>query len=90
MEPKLQLRLNPQIFHMGLLQQREVCLSNAGKSENMKDLRIWAKVINKKIKADQTVIASNEPSSPSALIWDGANYSCEYDALFTDFVWYLV
>ena len=40
----------------------------------------------KKIKADQTVIASNEPSSPSALIWDGANYSCEYDALFTDFV----
>ena len=40
MEPKLQLRLNPQIFHMGLLQQREVCLSNAGKSENLKNLRI--------------------------------------------------
>ena len=38
---------------------------------------------NKKIKADQIVIVTNEPSSPSGLVWDGANYSCAYDALFT-------
>ena len=38
---------------------------------------------NKKIKADQIVMVTNEPSSPSGLVWDGANYSCAYDALFT-------
>jgi hypothetical protein len=36
----------------------------------------------KKTKATQIVIASND-SSPSGLIWDGDNYSCAYDALFT-------
>ena len=34
---------------------------------------------NKKIKADQIVIVTNEPCSPSGLVWDGANYSCAYD-----------
>ena len=37
---------------------------------------------NKKMKADQIVIVTNEPSSPSGLVWDGANCSCAYDALF--------
>ena len=36
----------------------------------------------KKTKETQIVIASND-SSPSGLIWDGDNYSCVYDALFT-------
>ena len=36
----------------------------------------------KKTKVTQVVIASND-SSPSGLIWDGYNYSCAYDALFT-------
>ena len=30
-----------------------------------------------------TVMASSDSSSPSGLIWDGENYSCAYDALFT-------
>ena len=38
---------------------------------------------NKIIMADQIVIVSNEPFSPSGLVGDGANYSCAYDALFT-------
>ena len=38
---------------------------------------------HKKIKADQIVIVTNEPSSPSGLVWNGANYICAYDALFT-------
>ena len=37
----------------------------------------------KKIKANQIVIVTNEPYSPSGLVWDGANHSCAYDALFT-------
>ena len=36
----------------------------------------------KKTKAAQMIIAS-DGSSPSGLIWDGDNYSCAYDALFT-------
>src|SRR5258705_10810589 len=36
-----------------------------------------------KTKAAQIVIASTDSSSPSGLIWDGADYSCAYDALFT-------
>jgi len=36
----------------------------------------------KKTKAAQMIIFSNE-SSPSGLVWDGDNYSCAYDALFT-------
>src|SRR6267154_3540018 len=36
----------------------------------------------KKTKAAEIVIASDF-SSPSGLIWDGNNYSCAYDALFT-------
>jgi hypothetical protein len=35
----------------------------------------------KKTKADQIIIALD--SSPSGLIWDGNDYSCVYDALFT-------
>jgi hypothetical protein len=35
----------------------------------------------KKTKADQIIIASD--SSPSGLIWDGNDYTCAYDALFT-------
>jgi hypothetical protein len=35
----------------------------------------------KKTKADQIIIALD--SSPSGLIWDGDDYSCAYDALFT-------
>ena len=38
---------------------------------------------HKKIKADQIVIVTNVPSSPSVLVWDGANYSCAYNALST-------
>ena len=37
----------------------------------------------KKTKAAQIVMASNDSSSPSGLIWDGDNYSCAYDSLFT-------
>jgi hypothetical protein len=37
----------------------------------------------KKTKAVQIIIASNDPSSPSGLIWDSDNYSCAYDSLFT-------
>jgi len=37
----------------------------------------------KKSKAAQIVMASNDSSSPSGLIWDGNNYSCAYDSLFT-------
>src|ERR1700734_1528823 len=37
----------------------------------------------KKSKAAQIIIASEDSSSPSGLIWDGDNYSCAYDALFT-------
>ena len=38
---------------------------------------------SQKAKAAQIVIASTDSSPPSGLIWDGANYSCAYDALFT-------
>src|ERR1700683_2627242 len=37
----------------------------------------------KKTKAAQMIIASDNSSSPDGLIWDGDNYSCAYDALFT-------
>jgi hypothetical protein len=37
----------------------------------------------KKTKAAQIIMASNDSSTPSGLIWDGDNYSCAYDALFT-------
>ena len=36
---------------------------------------------NKKLQADQILIVSNEPSSPSVLVWDEAHYSCACDAL---------
>src|SRR5882762_1081712 len=36
----------------------------------------------KKTKGAQMIISSNV-SSPSGLVWDGDNYSCAYDALFT-------
>ena len=39
--------------------------------------------ITKRKRGVQIEIASNDPSSPSGLIWDGDNYSCAYDALFT-------
>ena len=29
------------------------------------------------------IVASADSSSPSGLIWDGKNYSCAYNALFT-------
>jgi hypothetical protein len=37
----------------------------------------------KKTKAAQIIMASNDSSTPFGLIWDGDNYSCAYDALFT-------
>ena len=37
----------------------------------------------KKTKTAQMILASTDSSSPSGLIWDGENYSCAYDALFT-------
>jgi len=37
----------------------------------------------KKTKTAQMIMASADSSSPSGLIWDGENYSCAYDALFT-------
>jgi hypothetical protein len=37
----------------------------------------------KKNKPTQTIAASTDSSSPAGLIWDGGNYSCAYDALFT-------
>jgi hypothetical protein len=37
----------------------------------------------KKTKAAQMIVASDNPSSPDGLIWDGDNYSCAYDALLT-------
>jgi hypothetical protein len=37
----------------------------------------------KKTKAAQIIMASTDSSSPSGLIWDGNNYSCAYNALFT-------
>jgi len=37
----------------------------------------------KKSKSAQIIIASEDSSSPSGLIWDGDNYSCAYDALIT-------
>ena len=36
-----------------------------------------------KTKAAPIVMASVNSSSPDGLIWDGDNYSCVYDALFT-------
>jgi hypothetical protein len=39
-------------------------------------------VIVKKTKTAQIIITPNH-SSPSRLIWDGDNYNCAYDALFT-------
>ena len=39
--------------------------------------------IVKKTKAAQMIVASDNPSSPDGLIWDGDNYSCAYDALLT-------
>jgi hypothetical protein len=39
----------------------------------------------KKTKTAQILIASGDSSSPAGLIWDGGNYSCAYDALFTVF-----
>ena len=38
----------------------------------------------KKTKAAPMVMASDNSSSPDGLIWDGDNYSCAYDALFTN------
>ena len=37
----------------------------------------------KKTKTVQSIMASADSSSPSGLIWDGKDYSCAYDALFT-------
>ena len=37
----------------------------------------------KKTKTAQMIMASADSSSPDGLIWDGGNYSCAYDALFT-------
>src|ERR1700732_2364800 len=37
----------------------------------------------KKTKTAQMILASTDSSSPSGLIWDGENYRCAYDALFT-------
>jgi hypothetical protein len=36
-----------------------------------------------KTKTAQMIMTSAHSSSPSGLIWDGENYSCAYDALFT-------
>ena len=40
-------------------------------------------VNDQKTKAAQIIIASDDSSSPSGLIWDGDNYSCAYDSLLT-------
>ena len=48
------------------------------KFEEVNNLSVSAK----KKKTAQIIITSND-SSPSGLIWDGDNYSCAYDALFT-------
>ena len=37
----------------------------------------------KKTKTAQMIMFSADSSSPSGLIWDGKDYSCAYDALFT-------
>src|SRR6202790_3123844 len=37
----------------------------------------------KKTKTAQMIMPSADSSSPSGLIWDGKDYSCAYDALFT-------
>jgi hypothetical protein len=47
------------------------------------NLRIKVKVLKKQLKAAPMVMASDNSSSPDGLIWDGDNYSCAYDALFT-------
>src|ERR1700683_2901690 len=55
-----------------------VKLGKKRKFEEVNDLSVSAK----KTKTAQIIITSND-SSPSGLIWDGDNYSCAYDALFT-------
>ena len=55
-----------------------VKLGKKRKFEEVNDLSVSVK----KTKTAQIIITSND-SSPSALIWDGDNYSCAYDALFT-------
>src|SRR6202047_4550466 len=75
------VRSRLQKFKLDLLQLKAVCLSNQEKKRKLEESENLS-ASTKKTKAAQMIISSNE-SSPSGLVWDGDNYSCAYDALFT-------
>src|ERR1700723_3482107 len=55
---------------------------NSSKKRKVEDEENFSKS-TKKTKTAQIIMASTDSSSPSGLIWNGENYSCAYDALFT-------
>ena len=57
-------------------------LVNSSKKRKVEDEENFSES-TKKTKTAQIIMASADSSSSSGLIWDGENYSCTYDALFT-------
>ena len=72
----------PQKFNLDLLQLKVCSVPvNSSKKRRVEDEENDSE--SKKTKTAQMILASADSFSPSGLIWDGENYSCAYDALFT-------
>jgi len=66
----------------GFVPAKESVPVNSNKKRRLEDEENLSASI-KKTTPTQMIMASSDSSSPSGLIWDGENYSCAYDALFT-------
>jgi hypothetical protein len=56
----------------------------SGKKQKLEEVKnLISSAGAKRKKAAQMIMASNNSFSPAGLIWDGNNYTCAYDALFT-------
>jgi hypothetical protein len=68
--------------HPGFVAVKGSVPVNSSKKRKIEDeINLSASI--EKTKTAQMIMASNDSSSPFGLIWDGENYSCAYDALFT-------
>src|SRR5882762_2675905 len=59
-----------------------VPVDSGGKKRKLEEAENLNALIKQRQKI-QIAIATNNSSSPSGLVWDGDNYSCAYDVLFT-------
>src|ERR1700677_3459989 len=79
---KEEVKIEPTSIQSGFVAAKGSVPVKSGKKRKLEEHENLS-AITKKTKAAPMVIASEDFSKPSGLIWDGDNYSCAYDALFT-------